>query len=542
MTTRVAKWMGAFSAGLWLAAGAAMASGIGPLASTEWLAKNLGRPDLVIIDASPGRLYAAGHIPGAVNADVFAFGGREVAPAEMQRRIRSWGVSADRRVVIYDAGGTFLATSIHFDLAYHGFPPERMAVLDGGLAKWKAMGGSVTTEPAPAPAPGTFGVSGPREDIRVRLAEFVTATGDPAHHAVVDALEPAQHFGGMKFFDRAGHVPNAILAPAADFFREDRTFKSPGEIRRMLAHLGIPPEKTMHAHCGGGIAASAPFFAAKWLAGYPAVKLYRESQLEWLRDERGLPFWTYGAPGLVRERDWLAGWGNAMVRSFGVSHVSVIDVRPPEAYRNAHLPFSVNVPAATFRALRGQPTELAKALGAAGVNPEHEAVIVSEGGVNADSALAFVLLERLGQKRVSVLAGSVDDWGFAGHPLVKAEAPDPSKAAPAARPLAYAASPRHGITAAADAPEGVAPRLYVAMGKAVPASAPPGKVVHVPQAGLVKPDGTPKPAMEIWTALAKAGVSRDAEVISFADDPGDAAAGYLLLRLMGFPVARVLSP
>ncbi len=152
----------------------------------------------------------------------------------------------------------------------------------------------------------------------MRLPEFLVASGDPANNALVEALEPSQHFGGAKFFDRAGHVPHAILMPAADFYNADKTFKSPEEIRRMLAYLGIRPEQQVHAHCGGGIAASVPFFAMKFMVDYPRVKLYKESQLEWLRDDRGLPFWTYDAPNQLRDKAWLNGWGSPMLRSFGV--------------------------------------------------------------------------------------------------------------------------------------------------------------------------------------------------------------------------------
>lgn len=51
--------------------------GNGPLASVQWLEKNLKRDDVLLIDASPGKMYSAGHIPGAVNVDLFSFGGRE---------------------------------------------------------------------------------------------------------------------------------------------------------------------------------------------------------------------------------------------------------------------------------------------------------------------------------------------------------------------------------------------------------------------------------------------------------------------------------
>ena len=59
----------------------------GTLVSTQWLAENLKRDDLLIIDASPAPLHKANHIPGAVNVDVFTFGGRENPVSEMEQRI-----------------------------------------------------------------------------------------------------------------------------------------------------------------------------------------------------------------------------------------------------------------------------------------------------------------------------------------------------------------------------------------------------------------------------------------------------------------------
>jgi 3-mercaptopyruvate sulfurtransferase SseA len=523
-----------------LAQPALAAEGVGgPLVSARWLAGNLNREDVLVIDASPAKLHAAGHIPGAVSVDVFSFGGFELPPDQMQKRFQSWGVSEGRKVVFYDQGGTYLATNLFYDLYLHGFPVENMGVLDGGLAKWKADGGALTQDKTPAPKAGNYRVTNLRQEARVQLPEFLAASGDPANHALLEALEPAQHFGGAKFFDRAGHVPNAILSPAADYFNADKTFKSPGEIRRMLAYLGVRPGQQVHAHCGGGIAASVPFFAAKFLADYPKVKLYKGSQLEWLRDDRGLPFWTYDAPNITRDKLWLSGWGSQMMRMFGVARLSVVDVRQAASFRQAHVPFAVNVPAEVFRRHLGSPGKLAEALGAAGVDAAHEAVIVSSGGLNPDSALAFLMLEKLGQARVSVLSESVDDWGFAGLPLTKeADAADPKKNPPGLVPAArtYSTNPRPGIVASAsqDA-KGPYPRVYLASGKALPAKVPEGKVIHVPYTDLVNANGTPKAANDIWSALAKAGLTRFAEIVTISDDPGEAAANYFLLKLMGFP-------
>jgi thiosulfate/3-mercaptopyruvate sulfurtransferase len=514
----------------------------GPLATAAWLQENLGREDLLVIDASSARAHAAGHVPGAVNVDLFAFGGNLVAPAEIERRMRAWGIDGRKDVVVYDPGGTFLATSLAYDLLHHGFPAPRLAVLDGGMAAWTAAAGTVTKDPTPKPVPGDFRVA-PDESIRTRLPEFLVASGDPAGHALVEALEPAQHFGAMRFFDRAGHVPNAVMTPTGDFFNADKTFKSPAELRRMLAHLGVRPEQVIHSHCGGGIAASVPYYAMKHLLGWPRVKLYKESQLEWLRDDRGLPFWTYDAPHLVREKAWLNGWGGPMLRGFGVAKLAVVDVRPEAAFRQGRVPYAIHVPAEVFRRHLGAPAQLAEALGAAGVDAAHEAVVVSEGGLNPDSALAFLALESLGQGRVSLLADSVDDWGFAGLPLERdSDAPDPKKPPRAAfiKPLAYAAQPRApAVIRDPRATQGAYPKVFVAAGKAMPAKVPEGKVVHVPYTDLVTAKGAPRPAGEIWTTLAKAGVSRYAEIVTFADDPGEAAAAYFVLRLMGFTDVKV---
>ena len=378
----------------------------GNLVSTAWLEKNLTRPDLLLLDASPGQLHAAKHLPGAVNVDVFTFGGRSSSLAEMEARIQSWGVSRGKKIVIYDQGGTFLATSLFFDLYYHGFPVADLFVLDGGMSRWQAGSGAVTKELTPAPQKGTFRVGKLNEDIRALLPEFLVASGNPADNALVEGLEPDQHFGADKFFDRAGHIPTAIMAPSADFFNADKTFKSPEEIRRMLDYLGIKPAEQIYTHCGGGIAASVPFFAAKMMLNYPRVKLYKESQLEWLRDDRGLPFWTYDAPNMLREKQWLSGWNRPMLRVFGASKINLVDVRPAEAYKLGHIPYAVNIPAEVFQQHLATPAKLAEVLTASGVNPAFETVIVSAGGINKGSALAYLLLEKLGQKKLSLLTES----------------------------------------------------------------------------------------------------------------------------------------
>ncbi|MBF8295465.1 MAG: hypothetical protein HW389_2010, partial [Bacteroidetes bacterium] len=383
------------------------------------------------------------------------------------------------------------------------------------------------------------------EDAKVELPEFLTASGDPRNNVLLEALEPGWHFGGLHFFSKPGHIPNAIMLPSADFYNPDKTFKSTEEIKRMLTYLGVRPEQKVLTHCGGGIAASVPFFALKFLLDYPKVKLYPGSQLEWVSDQRELPFWTYDAPFLMRETSWLQSWGGRMMRMYGISHVTIVDVRPADAFNQGHLPFALNIPADVFKSNLTNPEKLAEILGPAGVNASHEAVVISGAGLTKESALAFVMLEKLGQKKVSVYMDSLEnEWAQRGFALTKdATVVGPRKAPQdlSIPPTVYPANFRTDVVIAdPKSTQGLYPRVFIASGKNVPANAQDGKVVHVPYTDLLNADGTPKAAKDIWNILAKAGVPRYAELVCFSDDPGEAAANYFILKLMGYPDVKVL--
>ena len=535
-----------------VAAHARAHGGHGSLVDTRWLAKNLDSPEVLVLDASPRPMHARAHVPGAVPVDVMmfmlaSFSGRDMQMADMERMYQAVGLDPAKKVVIYDQGGSWFAPRLFYQLAYHGFPVEKLSILDGGMAKWQADGLPVSKDATPAPKPGAFKVTGANEQIRTRPAELVSASGERKGNVLVDAMGVDNHYGAGQF-GRGGHIPYAVSMPAEDFYNADKTFKAPEEIRRMAAHLGIRPDQEVHAHCGGGGAAAVPYFALKHLAGHSRVRLSVESQMGWLKDDRELPYWTYGAPAMMRDAEWLPAWGGRMMRMYGVSNVSVVDVRGAAAYAQGHVPFAVNVPADSFRSNAGDPKKLAELLGASGVDPMHEAVVVSGGGVTKEAALAYVMLERLGQKKVSIFVDSLDsvesldklsraNFGLTKEATIVGKPAKPSDMAVA--PVRYAPSMKEGVVAPA-ASRGSQPKVFIASGAAVPSRAIDGKVVHVPYTQLLKPDGSPKAAKDIWTVLDKAGVPRYAELVTVSDDPGEAAVNYYVLKLMGFPDAKVM--
>lgn len=515
------------------------------LVNVKWLQRNLKNTGVIILDASPSQVYEVKHIPGAISVDIYSwYGLRELPVADMEKIYQAWGISTGKKIVMYDQGGTILATRLFYSLYYHGFPAKDLLVLDGGLSKWMEAGLPVTKETILVTKKGSFTISRTNEDVKSELPEFLTASGDLVNNVLLDALSPDWHFGEVAPFNRAGHIPNAIMIPAVDFFNPDKTFKSTEEIKKMLNYLDISPEQTIYTHCGGGVAASVPFFALKFLAGLPKVKLYKESQLGWLSDERELPFWTYDAPLLMRETSWLQFWSGRMIRMYGGTRVSVVDVRPPDEFYKGHVPFALNIPAEIFKSNITNPGSLAEILGQSGVNISLESVVISDGLLTKDAALAFLMMENLGQKKVSVFMDSMDKWSKPGFSLIKDSTIVGTKKVsdPLSMPLMpYPGNVRRDVIITdLKSSHGFYPRIIIASGKDMPAKAQEGNVVHIVYTDLLNGDGTPKAAKDIWKILAGAGMPRYAELVCFSADPGEAAVNYFILKLMGFPDVKVL--
>lgn len=509
------------------------------LVTVQWLSENIGNADIVILDASPVQVYKTGHIPGALNYDLFSYGPRELPATEIEKRIQSWGISEGKKVIIYDQGGTFMATFLFFTLDYYGFPVKDVLVLDGGLSKWKEAGYQVTADNTPQPAKGSFRFREINTGVKAGLPEFLNASGDPENNSLVEALDPDWHYGDMNVFGRRGHIPHAIMLPVADFYNPDKTFKPNEEILKIAGYLGIDPGKNVYTHCGGGIAASVPYFAMKYLLGWQDVKLFRGSQLEWASDERELPFWTYDAPYLMRDATWLQGWNGRMMRMYGMSNLSLVDVRSPEAFREGHIEYALNLRPGDLVSNFTNQAKMAEALSLAGVDVSDEAVIISGGGLTREAALAFAALEKAGQKKISVFLDPEDEWEALGLAPVKDKAG--AAASKSNITSAYQAASRGGIiTSDIESIKGIFPGIVIDCGENESAKVRDEKTIHLPYTNLLNSDGTPKKAAEIWNILTKAGVPRYASLVCYSDDPGEAAIVYFTLRLMGFPEIAIL--
>jgi thiosulfate/3-mercaptopyruvate sulfurtransferase len=249
-------------------------------------------------DSSCRARYRAGHIPGAVFADLDAElaappspeGGRHPLPpvAELQRAARSWGLREGQPVVVYDDSGGLAAARAWWLLRWAGIASVR--ILDGALAAWHAAGFDLETG-QPAPEPG---------DVTLRGGHLPVVSADQAaaiarDGLLLDARAVERYRGEVEPVDsRGGHVPGAISAPAGANLSADGTFAPPRELRLRYAALGAAPGRPVAVYCGSGVTA-AHDIAALTLAGVDAA-LFPGSWSAWSADPQR-PVATGPAPG-----------------------------------------------------------------------------------------------------------------------------------------------------------------------------------------------------------------------------------------------------
>ena len=267
------------------------------LVSTQWLADRLGAPDLKVLDASwflpadgrdPRAEFESAHIPGAAFLDLDAVSDPDTplphmlpSPALFARRLRALGVGDGDRIVVYDDSPLHSAARAWWMLRHFG--AREAALLDGGLAKWRAEGRPLESGPATAakghftPVPAAGGVAD---------KAFVASILGSGGYEIVDARGAAR-FAGTEAEPRpnmaSGHIPGAKNLPQGRLFNPDNSWKRDEALRSAFEEAGIDLARPMVATCGSGITAAVLLFGAH-LLGRDDGLLYDGSWSEWGAD------------------------------------------------------------------------------------------------------------------------------------------------------------------------------------------------------------------------------------------------------------------
>lgn len=261
--------------------------------TASWLAANLHAPDLLIVDGSwhlptegrdAAREYEDAHIPGAVFFDIDAISDKKSIlphmlpdPVAFSSAMRHLGLGDGMRVVVYDSSGLFSAPRVWWTL--RAFGVRDVAILEGGLAQWRADGHAV------------------EEGLRQRQPRHFTARVDHGLVADLDEVKKALANGRVQVVDaraadrfageapeprpglRSGHMPGAINLPWNELVVSGR-FKPRPALEAALKAAGIDVAKPVLTTCGSGVSAAILSLAFEHLGARP-VPVYDGSWAEW---------------------------------------------------------------------------------------------------------------------------------------------------------------------------------------------------------------------------------------------------------------------
>ena len=273
-----------------------MMSSTDPLVSTEWLASRLGADDIVVLDASwhmpaaardPAAEFRDAHIAGALFFDIDAVADQSSGlphmlpePGVFAEAVGALGVGDATTVVAYDVGG--LIASARLWWMFRAMGHDKVVVLDGGLAKWRAEGRPMATGDAFA-RPKRF-TAKPRPDL-VRDFDAMRRTVDQgaAGELVLDARS-GPRFSGEVAEPRPGlargHMPGAVNLPSSTLITADGRLKSAEALAAAFEGAGVDGRRPVTTSCGSGVTACILALGLARLGRWD-VAVYDGSWTEW---------------------------------------------------------------------------------------------------------------------------------------------------------------------------------------------------------------------------------------------------------------------
>jgi thiosulfate/3-mercaptopyruvate sulfurtransferase len=238
------------------------------LKSTEWLAGQLGKAGVSIVDGSyylPTQTrdakaeYLAGHIPGAIFFDINAIADDSTdlphmlpGPGQFAQAVGNLGITENDAIVVYDGSGFLSAPRVWWTFKIFG--ARNVFILDGGLPAWKQEGRPLDTGEVKR-ASRTFNANMDTGAVAM-LSDVQMALNDSSAQ-VVDARS-AGRFAGTEPEPRpglrSGHMPGARSVPSTEIIENGR-LASPEKIAAAFKKAGIDTDQPIITTCGSGVTA-----------------------------------------------------------------------------------------------------------------------------------------------------------------------------------------------------------------------------------------------------------------------------------------------
>ncbi len=261
------------------------------LVETQWVADHLDDPNVRLIEAAyDNEKYDLAHIPGALpwtwKEDFQHPLNKDVPDKEgWESLLAGAGIGNDTTVVVYGAPSKYYATYAIWLLTIFGHQDVRL--MNGGIEKWTAEKRPVTTD-VPAVTSMAYQAKEPDWTIRA-LRDLVHESIEDSSRILLDVRDRDEYCGEKNTTwklpedggQRWGHIPGAVNITWSVVLQDDGTFKPVEALQEIYSSQGVTAEKEVIPYCVIGGRSSHSWFVLKYLLGYPRVRLYDGSWLEW---------------------------------------------------------------------------------------------------------------------------------------------------------------------------------------------------------------------------------------------------------------------
>ena len=249
-----------------------------PVVPAKDASKFLGDESAVFVSLRPAVDYQKVHITGAVNiqhTDLYGDMSMLKTPGEIATILGANGISANKKIFLYDNGSGRYAGRMYWILSYLG--AQDVNIIDGGMKGWRMARKPVTKNPSGA-APTTFTPS-VQAGMLATMAEVKRAVDDPGT-VILDVRSPEEFSGSAEAVTRKGHIPSAVNLNYVNVMNERGMIKSAADLKQLFAIAGIDKDTRVILYCQSSVRAGIVFAALRGI-GYSNSKVYDGAFLEW---------------------------------------------------------------------------------------------------------------------------------------------------------------------------------------------------------------------------------------------------------------------
>lgn len=258
-----------------------------PLVETNWLAANLDKKNIVLIDMSDETQYQRFHIKNAIQLPYHVLNKRlkngvslSIGSDNIQKLLGLLGITTNSHVIIYDDIGALHAGRLFWEL--ERLNHKNVSILNGGLVKWILEGKPVTAKTFQPTKKTNYQPSNVSVKTSLATLDDVLPATRSKDTLLIDVRSTEEYIGNIKA-RRSGHIPGAKSwdwQNAVDFENQFK-FKPTKVLKSELSKLGLnKKEQAVILYCQSAHRAAQSYITLRSL-GFNNVKVYDGSMKEY---------------------------------------------------------------------------------------------------------------------------------------------------------------------------------------------------------------------------------------------------------------------